>query len=192
MIKPQTYLAALTLALSWIVWTERSTAAALTYTLSPQGPVEALPRSDVFFSLTTDVDLPNLDNLTADIVPRTFAAPGFQPGYSTVLPGSGFQDSFVLNFFGNDLPAGQYNKLFDLLILDTAPVGSSLMLDFKTQATGPNGNDSLPTWFQTWSIEVVPEPGTLILLIYGVMLTIVANATFFRQSTGEMSSRSGE
>jgi hypothetical protein len=43
MIKPQTYLAALTLALLWIVWTERSTAAALTYTLSPQGPVEALP-----------------------------------------------------------------------------------------------------------------------------------------------------
>ena len=109
------------------------------------------------------------------------------------MPGSGFQDSFVLNFFGNDLPAGQYNNIFDLLILDTAPVGSSLMLDFKTQATGPNGNGLTTDVVSNMvDIEVVPEPGTLFLLIYGVMLTIVANATFFRQSTGEMSSRSGE
>jgi hypothetical protein len=173
MMRPGTYLAALSLALSWIVWTEGSAGATLTYTLSPQGPVDAVPGSDVFFSLNTNVDLPDLDNLTADIVPSTFAEPGSQPGYSTVLPGSGFQDSFVLNFFGNDLPAGQYNDIFDLLILDSAPVGSSLMLDFKTQATGPNGNGLITDVVSNKvDIKVVPEPATLFLVLPGVLLVI--------------------
>ena len=57
------------------------------YTLSPQGSLAAAPEYNVFFFLTTNVDLPDLDNLTADIVPSTFAEPCFQPGDSLV-PGS--------------------------------------------------------------------------------------------------------
>jgi hypothetical protein len=174
---------ALSLALSLFVCAEHLEADTLTYSLTPAGPVEAAPGSDILFSLMTNEDLPDLDNLTADIEPGAFAEPGSQPGYSGVLAGSGFEDSFILDFFGDNLPAGLYNDIFDLHILKTAPVATAITLDFKTEATELNG---LTSNVVSNAVEIqvapgpVPEPASCTMLAgaVGVIVWIARKRRF--------------